>query len=129
MPKTAILSHSAPKAIGPYSQAVRSGPILMCSGQIPLSPTTGALVEGGIAPQARQALDNLTAVLQAAGAGWDDVIKTTIFLTDLKDFEIVNGVYAEYVGAVAPARATVQVAALPKGAAVEIEAMAYLQRD
>jgi 2-iminobutanoate/2-iminopropanoate deaminase len=129
MPKTAIHSAGAPRAIGPYSQAVRVGELLFCSGQIPLVPDTGVLVEGDAAVQTRRVMDNLGAVLAAAGAGWDDVVKTTIYLTDLRNFEAVNAVYAEYVRAVTPARATVQVAALPKGAAVEIEAVAHLQRD
>ena len=128
MTKAAVVSSSAPKAIGPYSQAVRAGDFLFCSGQIPLVPETGAMIEGDVAVQCTRVMDNLTAVLGAAGASWGDVVKTTIFLTDLRNFDAVNAVYAQYVGDVAPARATVQVAALPKGAAVEIEALAYLQR-
>jgi 2-iminobutanoate/2-iminopropanoate deaminase len=127
--KTAVQTSGAPKAIGPYSQAVRIGPMLFCSGQIPLSPETGQMVSGDARAQTRRVMDNLGAVLDAAGAGWDDVVKTTIFLTDLRDFEAVNAVYAEYFPHVPPARATVQVAALPRGAAVEIEAVGYLQRD
>jgi len=129
MPKTAIHSTGAPKAIGPYSQAVHVGNLLFCSGQIPLVPETGVLVEGDVAAQTRRVMDNLSAVLAEAGASWQDVVKTTIYLTDLRNFEAVNAVYAQYVHAVAPARATVQVTALPKGAAVEIEAVAHLQRD
>jgi 2-iminobutanoate/2-iminopropanoate deaminase len=126
--KTAIVSSAAPKAIGPYSQAVRSGDLLFLSGQIPLDPATGSLVEGDIAAQTRRVLDNLGRVLEAAGASFRDVVKTTIYLTDLGDFQAVNEVYAEYAGEVPPARATVQVSALPKGARVEIDAVAHLAR-
>lgn len=115
----------APAAIGPYSQAVRAGDYLFCSGQIPLLPATGEMVAGGVAEQARQALDNLVQVLAAAGVDFSTVVKTTIYLADLADFGVVNEIYAEYCGAVAPARATVQVAGLPKGALVEIDAVAY----
>lgn len=126
MPKTAISSDRAPRAIGPYSQAVRAGDLVFCSGQIPIDPATGELVGGGIEAQTAQVMKNLGEVLTAAGATWDDVVKTTIFLTNLEDFAVVNRVYGELVGSVPPARATVQVAALPKGAAVEIEAVAHL---
>jgi 2-iminobutanoate/2-iminopropanoate deaminase len=129
VPKKAIKTTGAPKAIGPYSQAVRSGRLVFCSGQIGLEPETGAMIAGDVAAQTRQAMRNLGAVLAAAGASWADVVKTTIYLTDLRDFDAVNAAYAEHVSAVAPARATAQVAALPKGAAVEIEAIAHLERD
>jgi 2-iminobutanoate/2-iminopropanoate deaminase len=129
MPKKAIHAAGAPKAIGPYSQAIRSGRLVFCSGQLALDPKSGALVEGDIRIQTRRVMDNLAAVLGAADAGWADVVKTTIFLTDLRDFDAVNAVYAEYFHGVAPARATVQVAALPKGGAVEIEAVAHLERE
>jgi 2-iminobutanoate/2-iminopropanoate deaminase len=127
MSKTAISSERAPRAIGPYSQAVRAGELLFCSGQIPIDPATGELVGGGgIEVQTAQVLKNLGEVLAAAGAGWGDVVKTTIYLINLGDFAVVNRVYGEVVGSVPPARATVQVAALPKGAAVEIDAIAHL---
>lgn len=126
MSKTAITSDRAPQAIGPYSQAVKAGELVFCSGQIPLDPATGELVAGGIEAQTAQVLKNLVEVLGAAGAGWNDVVKTTIYLTDLNDFAVVNRVYGEVVGSVPPARATVQVAALPKGAAVEIDAVAHV---
>lgn len=126
MSKTAITTDRAPGAIGPYSQAVRVGDLVFCSGQIPLDPATGKLVEGSIEVQTAQVIKNLGAVLSASGATWDDVVKTTIYLTDLADFAVVNQVYGAAVGSVPPARATVQVAALPKGAAVEIDAVAHL---
>jgi 2-iminobutanoate/2-iminopropanoate deaminase len=126
MSKTAITSERAPRAIGPYAQAVRAGELLFCSGQIPIDPATGELVGGGIEAQTAQVLKNLGEVLAAAGARWDDVVKTTIYLINLADFAVVNRVYGEVVGSTPPARATVQVAALPKGAAVEIEAIAHL---
>lgn len=121
-----IQTDRAPEAIGPYSQAIRAGDYLFCSGQIPLIPGQGTLVEGGVAEQTRQVMDNLIAVLQAAGVDLSAVVKTTIFLTDLNDFDVVNKAYGAYFSSHAPARATVQVAALPKGARVEIEAVAYL---
>ena len=125
MTRTAIRTSEAPAAIGPYSQAIVSGNMIFCSGQIPLDPKTGQIVEGDIEVQTRRVLDNLAAVLAAAGAGWSNVVKTTIFLADLKDFATVNGVYAErFGGAAPPARSTVQAAALPRGARVEIEAIA-----
>jgi 2-iminobutanoate/2-iminopropanoate deaminase len=127
MPKTAVHADRAPKAIGPYSQAVAIDKLLFLSGQIALDPATGELVGGGVEAETRQVLDNLGAVLAAAGASWNDVVKTTIYLTDLGSFQKVNAVYAEEVRGVAPARATVQVAALPRGAEVEIDAIAYLE--
>ncbi|WP_437715188.1 RidA family protein [Sorangium sp. So ce448] len=128
MSRIAITSDRAPRAIGPYSQAVKAGDLVFCSGQIPIDPATGELVAGGIEEQTARVIKNLTEVLSAAGASWSDVVKTTIYLTDLADFAIVNQVYGAAVGGVLPARATVQVAALPKGAAVEIEAVAHLSR-
>jgi len=126
MSKAAIATDRAPAAIGPYSQAVRAGDFVFTSGQIALDPRSGALVEGGVEAETRQVLDNLTAVLEAAGAGWRDVVRTTIFLADLGDFALVNKLYGERVGAgVLPARSTVQVAKLPRGAAVEIDAVAH----
>lgn len=125
MKKTAVTSAEAPAAIGPYSQAVRAGDFLYLSGQVPLDPRTGALVPGGVKEQTRRVLDNLAAVLAASGLGFADVVKTTVYLTDLGTFAEMNEVYAAAFAAPAPARATVQVAALPKGAAVEIEAVAW----
>lgn len=117
---------SAPEAIGPYSQAVvcRPGRLVFLSGQIPIDPRTGTLVGGDIAQQTRQVLANLDAILIAAGLARWNVVKTTIYLTDLADFGLVNEVYAEFFGGHRPARATVQVSGLPKGARVEIEAIA-----
>ncbi len=126
MALTKIQTEKAPAAIGPYSQAVKVGDFLYCSGQIPLVPETGEMVKGGITEQTRQTLDNLQQVLNAAGGDFNSVVKTTIYLTDLRNFAVVNGVYAGYCGEIAPARATVQVAALPKEALVEIDAVAYL---
>jgi 2-iminobutanoate/2-iminopropanoate deaminase len=126
MSKRAIQTEQAPQAIGPYSQAIRAGSLIFCSGQIALDPQSGALLDGDVRAQTKRVMDNLGAVLFAAGASWDDVVKTTIYLADLSDFEAVNGAYAEYFAAQPPARATVQVAALPKGAAVEIDAIAHV---
>ena len=122
--KRAVEAASAPKAIGPYSQAIVAGNLVFCSGQIPLDPATGQLVEGDIKVQTRRVLDNLGAVLAAAGSGFDKVVRTTIFLTDLGDFNAVNEVYGGYFQTMPPARATVQVAALPRGSRVEIDAIA-----
>ena len=119
-----IHSDSAPKAVGPYSQAITSGGFVFSSGQIPLDPETGKLVEGGIEAQTRRVMDNLAAVLGVAGSSFDRVVKTTIYLTNLADFAAVNAVYAGYFSAAPPARSTVQVAALPLGAAVEIDVIA-----
>lgn len=121
-----ISTEKAPAAIGPYSQAIKAGGFLYCSGQIPLIPETGELVPGGIAEQTVQALDNLYQVLVAAGADFSCVVKTTIYLSDLNDFGTVNEIYARYCKEISPARATVQIAALPKGALVEIDAVAWL---
>jgi 2-iminobutanoate/2-iminopropanoate deaminase len=122
-----ISTADAPKAIGPYSQAIEAqagARLVFLSGQIPLDPRTGELVKGTIEEETRRVMENLKAVLAAAGGGFEQVVRTTIFLTDLGDFAKVNEVYGSYLGATAPARATVQVAALPRGARVEIEAMA-----
>ena len=126
MELTKIETAKAPAAIGPYSQAIKVGDFLYCSGQVPLVAETGELVAGGVEEQTRQSLENLKQVLAAAGVDFNSVAKTTIYLTDLGDFAVVNGIYASFCGEVAPARATVQVAALPKGALVEIDAVAYL---
>ena len=122
--KKIISTSEAPAAIGPYSQAVRSGNFLFCSGQIPLDPQSGQVVSGDIATQARRVLDNIRAVLKAEGLTFENIVKTTIFLTDLGDFQVVNDVYGSYFQQQPPARSTVQVSALPKGANVEIEVIA-----
>ncbi len=124
--KTIVRSERAPSAIGPYSQAVKVGDLVFCSGQIGLDPATGALVGGGVEAEARQVMKNLGEVLAAAGVGFAHVVRTTIYLTDLGDFAAVNRIYGEQVGTAPPARATVQVAALPKGATVEIDAIAHV---
>ncbi|UCH78295.1 MAG: RidA family protein [Candidatus Coatesbacteria bacterium] len=121
-----IKTEAAPAAIGPYAQAIHAGDFVFTSGQIALAPETGELVGDDAAAQTRRVMDNLTAVLAAAGASWEDVVKTDIFLVDLEDFAPVNDVYATYVGSPPPARATVQVAALPRGARVEIAAVVYV---
>jgi 2-iminobutanoate/2-iminopropanoate deaminase len=123
-----ITSQLAPKAIGPYSQAIETTGVrtVYCSGQIPLDPATGELVAGGIEEQTSRALENLSAVLAAAGAGFQHVVKTTVFLTDLSEFPKMNEVYGRAFGQSPPARSTIQVAALPRGARVEIEAIAVL---
>jgi 2-iminobutanoate/2-iminopropanoate deaminase len=126
--KNAVATDKAPKAIGPYSQAVRAGRWLHCSGQIGLDPASGELVGGGATAEAARVLENLSAVLQEAGASLADVVRTTIYLTDLGDFAPVNEVYARYFSAPFPARATVGVAALPRGARVEIDAIAMVER-
>ncbi len=120
----AISTADAPAAIGPYSQAIRACDLVFLSGQVPIDPATGELVEGDIAVQTERVLDNLGAVLAAAGCGFGDVVKTTIYLVDLGDFQAVNQTYAKRFTAAPPARATVQVSALPKGARVEIDAIA-----
>ncbi len=124
--KEAVVSPHAPKAIGPYSQAVKVGPWVFCSGQLGMDPEAGQLVPGGIEAETRQALTNLQRVLEAAGASLDHVVKVTVFLQDIGDFAKMNEVYSTFFRAPYPARAAVQVAALPKGARVEIEAIAYL---
>jgi 2-iminobutanoate/2-iminopropanoate deaminase len=126
MTRTAIRTSEAPAAIGPYSQAIRSGDLLFTSGQIPLDPKTGVIVEGDVTAQTRRVMENLAAVLAAAGAGFEHVVKTTIFVLDLGDFAAVNAVYAEHFTAAPPARSTVQVARLPRDARVEIEMIARL---
>jgi 2-iminobutanoate/2-iminopropanoate deaminase len=122
--KQAISSPGAPKAIGPYSQAVRAGQLLFVSGQVPLDPATGQMVEGDIAAQTRRVFENLAAVLKAGGRSFADVVRTTVFLADMNDFATVNEVYGTYFTEPYPARATVQVARLPKDARVEIDVIA-----
>ena len=121
-----VTTDGAPAAIGPYSQAVRVGNLVFTAGQIGLVPADGSLVPGGAAEEARQVLDNLAAILDAAGASVGDVTKTTLFLVDMADFEAVNAVYAELFGASPPARSAVAVAGLPKGARVAIDAVAVI---
>ena len=124
MTKAAISTDKAPGAIGPYSQAVKAGGMIFCSGQIPIDPTTGEFVSGGVVEQTRQVLVNLSAVLGAAGSSLDQVVKTTVFLADMADFAAVNEVYAEFFSENKPARATVQAARLPRDARVEIDCIA-----
>jgi len=122
--KKIISTSEAPGAIGPYSQAVRSGNFVFCSGQIALDPKSGEIVAGNIAVQTRRVLDNIAAILRAEGLTFDHVVKTTIFLTNLGDFQTVNEIYGSYFKGDPPARSTVQVAALPKNVDVEIEVIA-----
>ena len=124
MTKQTIASSGAPTAIGPYSPAVRAGQLLFVSGQVPLDPATGQMVDGGIAEQTRRVLDNVGALLTAGGRSFADVVRTTIFLADMNDFAAVNEIYGQYFSEPYPARATVQVARLPKDARVEIDAIA-----
>lgn len=119
--KQVIFSKAAPAAVGPYSHAIDCGNLVFLSGQVPLVPETGALAEGGIEAQTRQMFSNIRAVLQSCGLTFDNVVKTTVFMTDLKDFNVFNEIYAEYFPNDPPARSCVQVAALPKGALVEAE--------
>ena len=126
MGKEAVLSSDAPAPIGPYSQAVRVGNWVFISGQIPVDPATGEIVPGGIATQTRQVLQNLQAVLTALGASLDNVVKTTIYMTNLDEFAEMNAVYETYFRPPYPARATVQVADLPRHALIEIEAIAWI---
>ncbi len=122
-----ISTPDAPAAIGPYSQAVTAGGFLFSAGQIPLDPASGTMIEGDIATQTERVMTNLGAVLQAAGLDWSDVVKTTVFLLDMADFPQMNEVYARHLGDARPARSTVQVAGLPRGAAVEIEVVAKVR--
>jgi 2-iminobutanoate/2-iminopropanoate deaminase len=126
MNREIIATDKAPAAIGPYSQAVRVGDLVFTAGQVPLDPATGQLVEGGIENQTRQSLTNVRAILEAAGTSLGNVVKTTVFLADMGEFKAMNGVYAEFFPDAPPARSTVQVAALPLGARVEIEAIAVV---
>jgi 2-iminobutanoate/2-iminopropanoate deaminase len=124
--REAISTEAAPKAIGPYSQAVRSGSLVFVSGQIPLDPVTGTMVDGDIAAQTHRVFANLRAILEAAGASLDHVVRATVYLADMNDFAVVNEVYGTYFSSPAPARATVQAARLPKDARVEIDVIASL---
>lgn len=125
--RQAIATAAAPKAIGPYSQAVRTGSLVFVSGQIPLDPETGAMVDGDIAAQTHRVFANLAAILDAAGASFDHVVRTTVYLADMNDFAVVNDIYGTYFTSPAPARATVQAARLPKDARVEIDVIASLE--
>lgn len=124
--REAVSSAGAPKAIGPYSQAIRAGTLLFVSGQIPIDPATGELVQGDIAAQTHRVFRNLQAILEAAGATFDHVVRATVYLADMNDFSRVNDIYGSYFSAPAPARATVQAARLPKDARVEIDVIAVL---
>ena len=126
MSTRSVQTDAAPAAIGPYSQAIIAGGFLYTAGQIPIDPGTGQVVEGDIVPQTRRVMDNLQAVLAAAGASWKDVVKTTVFLQDMADFPRMNEVYSAAMGDARPARSTVQVAGLPRGVRVEIELVAHL---
>ena len=127
MKKKTVQTDKAPKAIGPYSQGIVANGFIFCSGQIPLNPATGELVNGTIEDQTRQVLKNLGAVLEAAGSSYDDVVKATVFLQDMNDFAKMNAVYGEFFKAPHPARAAVQVARLPKDVKVEIEAIGLVK--
>jgi 2-iminobutanoate/2-iminopropanoate deaminase len=122
--RQAVSTEAAPSAIGPYSQAIRAGSLLFVSGQVPIDPASGAIVDGDIAAQTRRVLQNVGAILEAAGVSFDHVVRTTVFLTDMNDFAAMNEVYATCFTSPAPARATVQVSRLPKDARIEIDVIA-----
>jgi 2-iminobutanoate/2-iminopropanoate deaminase len=124
--KEIIRTGKAPAAIGPYSQGVKVGPFIFTSGQVPFIPATGELLEGDIQDQTRQSLENIKAILEEAGTGLENVVKTTVFLKDMEDFSRVNEVYAQYFTENQPARSCVEVARLPKDVSVEIEVVAYI---
>jgi 2-iminobutanoate/2-iminopropanoate deaminase len=126
MNRTASHTDNAPKALGPYSQAIVANGFVFCAGQTPVDPSTGKLVEGDVSVQTRRCLDNLAAVLESAGSGWAHAVKVSVFLKDLGDFAAMNAVYAEYMPTPAPVRSTVEVAGLPLGARVEIDVVAVL---
>lgn len=128
MKKQKIQTPNAPAAIGPYSQAIKAGDLLFVSGQIPLDAVTGELIRSGVADETKKVLDNLKAIIEAAGGGLGDVVKTTIFLKDMNNFGVVNEVYGTYFPQPFPARATVEVARLPRDVNVEIEAVAKLSQ-
>lgn len=127
MSKTAIATEKAPAAIGPYSQGVVAGDLLFTSGQLPIDPATGKMPEGGIEERARQVFKNTLAIAEEAGASLADVVKTTVFLADMNDFQAVNAIYAEYFPAPFPARSAIQVAKLPLGADIEMESVIKLK--
>ena len=124
--RQAFSASGAPKAIGPYSPAIRAGNLLFLSGQIPIDPASGMVVDGGIEAQTEQVMRNIGALLEAAGAGFNHVVRTTVYLTDMNEFEAMNACYARFVAEPAPTRATVQVARLPRDVRVEIDAIAVL---
>ena len=126
MTRRATQTDHAPKALGPYSQAIVANGFVFCAGQIPVDPATGAIVPGGIAEQTRRSLDNLAAVLASAGSGMEHAVKVSVFLTDLDDFAEMNAVYAEFMPTPAPVRSTVEVSRLPAGAKVEIDVIAVV---
>ncbi len=126
MNKVTVSTDKAPKAIGPYEQGIKVGDFVYTSGQIPLDPKTGNLIAGGIAEQTRQVMENLKAILEAGGSSLDRVVKATVFLKNMADFAAMNEVYAEYLGPAKPARSTVAVADLPRGALVEIDFVAMV---
>ncbi len=126
MIRETVSTDKAPKAIGPYAQAIKAGEFIYTAGQIPIDPQSGNLIAGGIAEQARQVLENLKAVLEAAGSSLEKVVKATVFLKNMADFAALNEVYGEYLGAAKPARSTVAVAELPRGALVEIDFVALV---
>ena len=128
MPKEVIFTEKAPKAIGPYSQAIKSGNLLFISGQVPVNPTTGELT-GDIKVQTRQVLENIKSILLAAGASTIDIVKTTVFLKNLDDFNVMNEIYGAYFPQDAPARSTIEVARIPRGALIEIEAIAVINKE
>lgn len=127
MNKQEVKTNNAPAAIGVYSQGIQAGNLVFASGQIPVDPATGEVVSGGIAEQARQAIENMKAVMQAANASLDDVIKTTVFIKNMADFGVINDIYASYFKAPFPARSCVEVARLPKDVLIEIEAIARVE--
>jgi 2-iminobutanoate/2-iminopropanoate deaminase len=127
--KQIVVTKNGPKAIGPYSLGILAGPFIFTSGQLGLSPETGGLVDGGVGGETRQALLNLKNILESGGSSLEDVVKTTVFLRDIADFAKMNEIYAEFFTKSPPARSAVQVAALPKGAAVEIEAIALTKKE
>lgn len=127
MKRTIISTAAAPAAVGPYSQAVRIGDLVYTAGQIPLDPATGSMVPGGIEEQTRQVLNNMSAVLEAAGSGMDRIVKMTVFMTDLGQFAQMNAVYAEFFPGDPPARSAIEVSALPLGADIEMEAVAVCE--
>ncbi len=123
---SSISTGSAPKALGPYSQAIEAGQFLYVSGQVPIDPATGQLVEGGIADQTRRALENVGAILKAGGASFQHVVRTTVYLADLGDFAAMNEIYATFFTAPQPARSTIQAARLPRDARIEVDVIAFL---
>ena len=122
-----IKTDNAPTAIGPYSQAIVANGFVFCAGQIPIDPSNGQIITGDVKAQTERVLANLAAVLSAAGASWSDVVKTTVFLQDFNDFAVVNEIYGRVLGDARPARSTVQVAMLPRGVAIEIDAIAAVK--